>query len=145
MRLPLAGTRTRQRPAPQPKEVNSLQSPMYIKALEREHNTVAHKKGVKVEQVAIRGGEDALIRYITSPSGKSVFSLGFLHKSQRFVLSLRFVEQGVAKAAMIIQAEDKREKRVLEVPDEVTYKSKKSFGNKTLLSKMKSIEGSGNG
>ena len=91
-------------------------------------------------------GEDALIHYITSPSGKNVFSLGFLHKSQKFVLSLRFVEHGVSKSAMIVETESKREKKVIEVPDEVTHKPKKSFGgSKTLLSKIKSIEGSGNG
>ena len=102
--------------------------------------------GERKSELIKKFGEDALIHYITSPSGKNVFSLGFLHKSQKFVLSLRFVEHGVSKSAMIVEAESKREKKVIEVPAEVTYKPKKSFGgSKTLLSKIKSIEGSGNG
>ena len=43
-------------------------------------------------------GEEALIYYINSPGAKKVYSLGFLHKSGKFVLPLRFVEKGVATA-----------------------------------------------
>ena len=121
--------------------VGSLEYKFWNKSHKEEYQIqvrVAHKLIKKF-------GEDALVHYITSPSGKNVFSLGFLHKSQKFVLSLRFVEHGVAKAAIVIQSENKREKKVLEVPDEVKYQPKKSFGNKTLLSQIQSIEGSGNG
>ena len=48
-------------------------------------------------------GEDALLKYINSPSGRNVYSLGFLHKSGRYVLIIKFVEKGVANAAKLVE------------------------------------------
>ena len=52
-------------------------------------------------------GEKSLIKYLNSPSGKNVYSLGFLHKSKKFVLILKFVEEGVAKSAKILEQQEK--------------------------------------
>jgi hypothetical protein len=39
-------------------------------------------------------GEKAILHYLNSPSGSNVYSLGFLHKSKKFVfLSLRSLNQ----------------------------------------------------
>ena len=91
-------------------------------------------------------GEDALLHYINSPSGKRVFSLGFLHKSQKFVLILNFVQKGVSKSACILKKNAEREKHVLDVPEkEIEYKPKKSMIQNTLFSKIKDIEDNMNG
>ena len=86
-------------------------------------------------------GEDALLKYINGPSGRNVYSLGFLHKSGKYVLILRFVDKGVAKTAELVERESKREKKVLEVPDKIAYKQRKLFNNEsTLFSKIRNIE-----
>ena len=85
-------------------------------------------------------GEEALIHYITSPSGKNVFSLGFLHKSGKFVLALRFVEKGVAKSLETIKKDKSKNKEVLKVPDKLEYKSRSLKKTNTLFSKIRNIE-----
>ena len=91
-------------------------------------------------------GEDALLHYINGPSGKRVFSLGFLHKSQKFVLVLSFVQRGVSKSANILKKKAKQNKHVLDVPEkEIEYKPKKSMRQNTLFSKIKDIEDNVNG
>ncbi len=85
-------------------------------------------------------GEEALIHYITSPSGKNVFSLGFLHKSGKFVLALRFVEKGVANSLDTIKKDKSKHKEVLKVPDKLEYKSTPFKKTNTLFSKIRNIE-----
>jgi hypothetical protein len=86
-------------------------------------------------------GEDALLKYINSPSGRNVYSLGFLHKSGRYVLILKFVEKGVANAAKLVEKESKKPKKVLDTPDKIDYKQRKLFnGGSTLFSKIRNIE-----
>ena len=85
-------------------------------------------------------GEKALIRYLNSPSGKNIYSLGFLHKSKKFVLILRFVEQGVSKAADKIKKESKSKKKTIEAPVKAEYKPKKAKKQNTLFSKIRNIE-----
>ena len=86
-------------------------------------------------------GEDALLKYINSPSGRNVYSLGFLHKSGKYVLILKFVEKGVANAAKLVEKESKKEKKVLDSPDKIDYKHRKSFNSSsTLFSKIRNIE-----
>ena len=85
-------------------------------------------------------GEEALIHYITSPSGKNVFSLGFLHKSGKFVLALRFVEKGVTNSLEIIKKDKSKNKEVLKVPDKLEYKSRSLKKTNTLFSKIRNIE-----
>ena len=87
-------------------------------------------------------GEKALIKYLNSPSGKNIYSLGFLHKSKKFVLILKFVEEGVAKSAKILEQQEKKQtkKRVLDPPEKLEYKSKKPRKQKNLFSKIRNIE-----
>ena len=85
-------------------------------------------------------GEDALLKYINSPSGRNVYSLGFLHKSGKYILTLKFVNKGVANAAKLIEKEAKKEKKVLDSSDKIDYKHRKSFTQPTLFSKIRNIE-----
>jgi len=85
-------------------------------------------------------GEEPLIKYLIGPSGKNVFSLGFLHKSKKFVLSLRFVEAGVAKCADNLKKESSKEKKTIEIAETMRYKPRKSHQKNTLLSKLRNIE-----
>ena len=84
--------------------------------------------------------ERALIRYLNSPSGNNVYALGFLHKSKKFALTLRFVEKGVKEFYAKLEEESKREKKIIEAP-KGDYKPKKSRGKKSLLSKIRKIDG----
>ena len=84
--------------------------------------------------------ERALIRYLNSPSGNNIYALGFLHKSKKFVLTLKFVEKGVKEFHNKLEQEDKREKKVIEAP-EGEYKPKKPRGRKSLFSKIRKIDG----
>jgi len=83
--------------------------------------------------------ERSLIRYLNSPSGRNIYSLGFLHKSKKFVLPLRFVEDGVKKCHESLQKEDEKDKKVVETPK--VYKKKTSKKSKSLFSKIRKIDG----
>ena len=85
-------------------------------------------------------GEEALIRYINSPSAKKIYSLGFLHNSGKFVLALRFVEKGVSKALEQIEKEKSKKKEVLKLPENPQYKSRAPQKSNTLFSKIRNIE-----
>jgi len=87
-------------------------------------------------------GEKALIHYLNSPSGKNVYSLGFLHKSKKFVLILKFVEEGVSKSAEILKEQNKKssKKEVPKTPENPEYKSRKPRKQKNLFSKIRNIE-----
>ena len=85
-------------------------------------------------------GEEALIRYINSPSSKGIYSLGFLHSSGKFVLALRFVEKGVSKVAEEIEKEKSKKKEVLKLPENPQYKSRAPQKSNTLFSKIRNIE-----
>jgi hypothetical protein len=70
--------------------------------------------------------EKALLKYITSPSGKNIYSLGFLGKS---------------KAFKILESQTKEDKKVLDVPENIEYKAKKQFSKQsTLFAKIRNIE-----
>ena len=84
--------------------------------------------------------ERALIRYLNSPSGNNVYALGFLHKSKKFALTLRFVEKGVKEFYAKLEEESKREKKIIEAP-KGDYKPKKPRGRKSLFSKIRKIDG----
>ena len=86
--------------------------------------------------------EKALIRYLNSPSGNNVYALGFLHKSKKFALTLRFVEKGVKEIHAKLKEESKREKKIIEAP-KGDYKPKKSKGKNSLFSKIRKIDGKG--
>jgi hypothetical protein len=86
-------------------------------------------------------GEKAILHYLNSPSGKNVYSLGFLHKSKKFVLALDFVKAGIEKSKKITDAEQNKPKKVTEKL-EGKYKPRKSVPNKkSLLSKIRKADG----
>jgi len=86
--------------------------------------------------------EEAVLKYLNSPRGKNVYSLGFLHKSKKFVLNLDFVKEGVEKAQEQIDKEAKKPKKVVEKL-EGEFMSRQSMPkNKTLLSKLRKSDGS---
>lgn len=84
--------------------------------------------------------ESALIRYLNSPNGSNIYALGFLHKSKKFVLALKFVEKGVKEFHNKLEQESKREKKIIQAPDS-EYKPKKPRGGKSLFSKIRKIDG----
>ncbi len=86
--------------------------------------------------------EEAVLKYLNSPRGKNVYSLGFLHKSKKFVLNLDFVKEGVEKAQEQLDKEAKKPKKVVEKL-EGEFMSRQSMPkNKTLLSKLRKSDGS---
>lgn len=86
-------------------------------------------------------GERAILHYLNSPSGSNVYSLGFLHKSKKFVLPLKFVEEGIQKSKKITDAEEAKPKKIIEKP-QGEYKPRKSLPNKkSLLSKLRKADG----
>jgi len=86
-------------------------------------------------------GEKSLVSYLNSPNGRNVYSLGFLHKSKKFVLITDFVEKGVAKRSEELKIEEAKPKRVVEVSKDTEYKPKKNNKKKTLLSKLRDTDG----
>lgn len=87
-------------------------------------------------------GEKAILHYLNSPSGKRTYSLGFLHKSKKFVLALDFVKEGIEKSKKITDADEAKPKKIVEKP-QGEYKPRKSKPNKkSLLSKIRKADGS---
>ena len=89
-------------------------------------------------------GEEALKYYIKSPGAKKVYSLGFLHKSGKFVLPLRFVEKGVATALEQVKKDKSKKKEVLKVPENSEYRTRQHQKKNTLFSKIRNIENAKN-
>lgn len=85
-------------------------------------------------------GEKPILHYLNSPSGKNVYSLGFLHKSKKFVLPLDFVKAGIEKAKKITDAEAAKPKKIVEKP-KGDFKSRKLPNKKTLLSRIRKADG----
>tara|TARA_B100000497_G_C7616700_1_gene370416 strand:+ start:252 stop:728 length:477 start_codon:yes stop_codon:yes gene_type:complete len=86
-------------------------------------------------------GEKSLVSYLNSPNGRNVYSLGFLHKSKKFVLITKFVEKGVAERQEQIKIEDSKPKKIIEIAEDTEYKPKKKNKKKTLLSKLRDTDG----
>lgn len=83
--------------------------------------------------------EKSLIRYLTSPSGNNIYSLGFLHKSKKFILLLSFVEKGVGETFEKLKEEEKQEKKVIKI-EEVNIFNRKSKPSKNAFSKLRKID-----
>jgi hypothetical protein len=88
-------------------------------------------------------GDQSILHYLNSPSGRSVYSLGFLHKSKKFVLPLKFVEEGVEKSKKILDEQAKKEKTVIDLP-KGEYKPRKQKPKNTLMSKLRKLDGNKN-
>ncbi len=86
--------------------------------------------------------EKSLIKYLNSPSGKNIYSLGFLHNSNKFVLSLNFVDKGV-KTFYEKEIEDSKKEKIVVKPIEGDYKSRKSRKSSSMFSKIRKIDGKG--
>lgn len=84
--------------------------------------------------------EKALLNFLNSQDGKRIYSLGFLHFSKKFVLISKNVEQGVKRYAELLKKEEDREKLIIDIPENIDFKSKKSNKPKTLLSKIRKID-----
>ncbi len=86
-------------------------------------------------------GEKAVFHYLNSPRGKRTYSLGYLHRSKKFVLLLDFVKDGLAESQKIVEAEEKKPKKIIETP-QGEYKPRKSQPNKnSLVSKLRKSDG----
>lgn len=86
-------------------------------------------------------GEEAVLHYLKSPRGKSIYSLGFLHRSKKFVLILDFVEQGIKKAETKLDKQNSKPKKIIEVQANLNFKSKKSQKSNSLMSKLRKLDG----
>ena len=87
-------------------------------------------------------GDKAILHYLKG-YGKNVYSLGFLHKSEKFVLPLKFVEKGIQASKKITDAQEQKEKLVIELP-KGDYKPKKTKPANTLMSKLRKVDGNQN-
>ena len=86
--------------------------------------------------------EEAVLKYLNSPRGKNVYSLGYLHKSKKFVLNLDFVKEGVENAQKEIDQDAKKPKKVAEKL-QGEFKSRKALPKqKTLSWKLRKSDGS---
>lgn len=107
------------------------------------NNTDNYEIQIRVANKLInKYGERAILHYLNSPSGSNVYSLGFLHKSKKFVLPLDFVKKGVEKSKQITDAEDAKPKKIVQQPTS-EYKQKQSSPNtKSLFFKLRKADGS---
>tara|TARA_R110000737_G_scaffold179860_2_gene203987 strand:+ start:776 stop:1039 length:264 start_codon:yes stop_codon:yes gene_type:complete len=81
-----------------------------------------------------------VLHYLNSRDGRNVYSLGFLHKSKKFVLLLDFVEEGVKKSKKILDEKDKKKKTIIDLP-KGEYKSRKQKPKNSLMSKLRKLDG----
>ena len=83
----------------------------------------------------------ALLHYLNTSQGKKTYSLGFLHSSKKFVLISKFVNSGVAKSFKIVQEEQLKPKKIIDVGDGVkSYKPRRLQAGNNLLTKIRKAE-----
>ena len=87
-------------------------------------------------------GEESVLHYLNN-KGHNVYSLGFLHKSKKFVLALKFVEDGIKKSKDFLEEQNKKEKNIIELP-KGEYKQRKNKPNNSLMSKLRKVDGNKN-
>jgi hypothetical protein len=105
------------------------------------NKTDNYKIQVRVAHKLIKKyGEKAILHYLNSPKGKNIYSLGFLHKSKKFVLALDFVQSGIENSKKIVDAEESKPKKIVEQP-KGEFKSRKLPNKKSLLSKIRKADG----
>ena len=88
-------------------------------------------------------GEQAVLHYLNSSRGRNIYSLGFLHKSKKFVLALNFVEDGIKESKKIVDEKNSKERNVIDIPDG-EYKPRKKKSNNSLMSKLRKVDGNKN-
>jgi hypothetical protein len=100
-----------------------------------------YQTNIRVANLLIkRYDEKSLLRYLKT-NGKNIYSLGFLHKSKKFVLPLDFVEEGVKKCFEDLQKQPEKIKQVEEKGPLVFKPKKQKKKNNTLFSKLRNIDG----
>lgn len=103
-----------------------------------------YQTNIRVANTLIKKySEKALVRYLNSPSGRNIYSLGFLHQSKKFVLTLNFVDEGVGKCFEMLKSQEAKAKTKKEEPKkELVFKPKKTKAKKnSLFSKLRNIDG----
>lgn len=84
-------------------------------------------------------GEGRVAKYLNSKDGSNIYSLGFLHKSKKFVLCLSFVEEAILKFCSNLK-DEKEEKPVTKPLDKDTFKKERTMSKNTLFSKIRRAE-----
>ena len=117
--------------------VGSLEYKFWNKSRKDQYQTEVRAASKLIKKYS----EKALLRYITSPSGNNIYSLGFLNKTKKYVIIRKFVDKGVAKVFKTLKDEPTTSKKVSETPDKIEYRSRKQFNKqKSLFSKIRNIE-----
>jgi hypothetical protein len=88
-------------------------------------------------------GEKPIFHFLNSPSGKRIYSLGFLHKNKKFVIPLDFVKEGIEKSKKITDANELVEKKVVNLPQGEFIPKKTKANKNSLLSKLRKADGDG--
>ena len=115
----------------------SLEYKFWSKSHKEEYTTQVRAASKLIKKY----GEEAVIHYLKSPRGKTVYSLGFLHKSKKFVLILDFVERGVKKAKEKLDVEKSKPKKVMKIQQDLQFTPKKSQNSNSLMSKLRKLDG----
>ena len=117
--------------------VGSLEYKFWNKSKKDQYQTQVRAASKIVKKYS----EKALLKYITSPSGKNIYSLGFLGKLKKYIVILSFVDEGVAQTFKLLESQPKEVKKTLDIPDVIEYKAKKQFSKQsTLFAKIRNIE-----
>jgi hypothetical protein len=100
-----------------------------------------YQTNIRVANLLIkRYDERSLVRYLKT-NGKNIYSLGFLHKSKKFVLPLDFVEEAVKKCFEDLQKQPEKTKRVEQKKPLVFKPKNQKKKSNTLFSKLRNIDG----
>ena len=109
--------------------VGSLEYKFWNKSKKDQYQTQVRAASKIVKKYS----EKALLKYITSPSGKNIYSLGFLGKLKKYIVILSFVDEGVAQTFKLLESQPKEVKKTLDIPDVIEYKAKKQFSKQSTL------------
>lgn len=82
---------------------------------------------------------DVVLHYLNSPKGRRTYSLGFLHKSKKFVIVSKYVQSGLKDSEKIVSKERHKPKRVIKQKD-LEYRSRPSINKNTILNKIRKAE-----
>ena len=104
------------------------------------NNDESYKVQVRVAHKLIKKYDEQSILHYLNNDGKNVYSLGYLHNSKKFVLPIRFVQEGIEKSYDFIQKINKKEKKTIELPTK-EYQPRKQQSKNNLLNKLRKADG----
>jgi thioredoxin-related protein len=104
------------------------------------NNDESYQIQVRVAHKLIKKYDEQSILHYLNNDGKNVYSLGYLHSSKKFVLPIKFVQQGIEKSYKIVQEQNKKEKKTIELPTK-EYKPRKQQSKNNLLNKLRKADG----